>query len=33
MTTEELLQAIDWIKETMIAVATGGPRRAMREIG
>jgi hypothetical protein len=26
MTTEELLQAVDWIKVTMIAVATGGPR-------
>jgi hypothetical protein len=26
MTNKELLQAIDWIKATMIAVATGGPR-------
>src|SRR5262249_21432616 len=26
MTTEELFQAVDWIKVTMIAVATGGPR-------
>src|SRR5262249_24614019 len=26
MTTEELLQAVDWIKAKMIAVATGGPR-------
>jgi hypothetical protein len=26
MTTEELLQAVEWIKATMIAVATGGPR-------
>lgn len=26
MTNEELLQAVDWIKATMIAVATGGPR-------
>src|SRR5262249_37923510 len=25
MTTEELVQAVDWIKATMIAVATGGP--------
>jgi hypothetical protein len=26
MTKEELLKAVDWIKITMIAVATGGPR-------
>src|SRR5437868_749364 len=26
MTKEELIQAVDWIKATMIAVATGGPR-------
>jgi hypothetical protein len=26
MTTEELFQAVEWIKATMIAVATGGPR-------
>jgi hypothetical protein len=26
MTREELFQAVDWIKATMIAVATGGPR-------
>jgi hypothetical protein len=26
MTKEELLKAVDWIKATMIAVATGGPR-------
>jgi hypothetical protein len=26
MTRDELFQAVDWIKVTMIAVATGGPR-------
>jgi hypothetical protein len=26
MTKEELLKSVDWIKTTMIAVATGGPR-------
>ena len=33
MTNEELLQAVDWIKTMMIAVATGGPSHKRGAIG